>query len=102
MFVFLLLIAIGGILLYVFAKQQLEGVKRNLRSTNFTSSGKNDEEVGRRERMTIRRLMPAKEDQEEEELRERGGLLQSTSTTPTHNSNSRRRKGIPHRAPLGS
>lgn len=102
MFVFLLLIAIGGILLYVFAKQQLEGVKRNIRNTNFIVNGKNDEEVGRRERMAIRRLMPAKEDQEEEELRERGGLLQSTSTTPTHNSNSRRRKGIPHRAPLGS
>lgn len=75
-------------------------MKRN-GNANFMLSTKNEEEVRSREGIR-RRLLVSKE--EEEELREGVDIYQSTPP-PTHNSNisnSRRRKGTPHRAPLGS
>ncbi|KAJ6395282.1 hypothetical protein OIU77_020529 [Salix suchowensis] len=57
--------------------------------------GSKDDEVGE---MREGRL-PSKE---EEELRERGQQEMYTSTLTPPNSNSRRRKGTPHRAPFGS
>ncbi|KAJ6739636.1 PLATZ TRANSCRIPTION FACTOR FAMILY PROTEIN [Salix koriyanagi] len=57
--------------------------------------GSKDDEVGE---MREGRL-PSKE---EEELRERGQQEMYTSTLTPPNSNTRRRKGTPHRAPFGS
>ncbi|XVF69045.1 hypothetical protein PTKIN_Ptkin11bG0049800 [Pterospermum kingtungense] len=70
--------------------------------TTFVISNKNIEEEIRREGTTARRL--ASKD-EEEELREGSPqeMYRSPSAnTSTAHSNSRRRKGIPHRAPFGS
>lgn len=75
-------------------------------NVSFALSAKKDEEIGKMEEGMARRL-PSKK--EEEELRE-GIHKQVYRSTPSPNchrsspqacSNSRRRKGIPHRAPLG-
>lgn len=61
----------------------------------------------RRERMPIIRRLQVKEDNQEQ-LREsnigqqnKAEMYQSKPPQPHNNSNSRRRKGIPRRAPLG-
>lgn len=72
---------------------------------SFYSRGKKNEEVlGRRERIG-RRLGSEEEEEEEEELLLRVGRNQEAeiyqnNTHPSHSSNSRRRKGIPQRAPF--
>ncbi|PON55341.1 PLATZ transcription factor family protein [Parasponia andersonii] len=83
---------------------KLVGIKKN-GNANFMLSKKNEGVVGSREGMASR--MPSKEE-DDEELRE--GIIiqrdnstyQSTPRTPHSNSSSRRRKGTPHRAPLGA
>ncbi|XP_050213253.1 protein RGF1 INDUCIBLE TRANSCRIPTION FACTOR 1 [Mercurialis annua] len=77
---------------------KVEGIKK-IRVSNFNLSTKNEEIEGRR--------LASKEEAEEEELRvERPQEMYRTTSNqhpPSHhNSNSRRRKGIPHRAPFGS
>ncbi|KAJ9178029.1 hypothetical protein P3X46_009949 [Hevea brasiliensis] len=71
------------------------GIKKN-GDTNFNLTTKEEEMEERREGISGRRLTS----KEEEELRveSQQDMYRSTS----HNSNSRRRKGIPHRAPFGS
>lgn len=70
-------------------------------------SKKPDHEItGRRERMSINRRLPVKEDDQDQQLRESNiqqnkVKYQSEPSQPHNNSNSRRRKGIPRRAPLG-
>lgn len=81
---------------------KLIGIKQN-GNASFVLSAKKDEEIGRMQEGMGRRL-PSKE--EDEELRE-GIHNQVYQSTPSRHrplqacSNSRRRKGIPHRAPLG-
>ncbi|KAK7312616.1 hypothetical protein VNO77_36600 [Canavalia gladiata] len=83
---------------------KLVGIKKN-RNASFVVSAKKDEEIGRMHEGMPRRL-PSKE--EDEELRE-GIHKQVYQSTPSSHirpslhscSNSRRRKGIPQRAPLG-
>ncbi|EOY33654.1 hypothetical protein QUC31_018843 [Theobroma cacao] len=73
---------------------------RNNGDTSFLLSNKDEEEVTirRREGIAPNRL-PSKE---EEELREGSPQEMYRGTPNPAHSNSRRRKGIPHRAPLGS
>ncbi|KAK7257664.1 hypothetical protein RIF29_31804 [Crotalaria pallida] len=82
---------------------KLTGIKRN-GNASFVLSAKKDEEIVRMQKGKPRRL-PSKEEEEEDELREGiyKQVYQSTlsSPPPLACSNSRRRKGIPHRAPLG-
>ena len=82
---------------------QLVGIRKK-RDTSFVLSNKNNEEevmIQRREGIKSRRL--ASKEEEEEELREGNPQEMYRSGTPTTaHSNSRRRKGIPHRAPFGS
>ncbi|KAG2397506.1 uncharacterized protein HKW66_Vig0142580 [Vigna angularis] len=82
---------------------KVEGTKKN-GNVSFVLSAKKDEEIGRMHE-GMRRRLPSKE-----ELREgiHKQVYQSTSSNShlrpslQHGcSNSRRRKGIPHRAPLG-
>ncbi|XWS71547.1 hypothetical protein CRYUN_Cryun03dG0147000 [Craigia yunnanensis] len=69
--------------------------------TSFVLSNKNNEEevmIQRREGIAPRRLLSK---EEEEELRE-GNPQEMYRSCKPNTSNSRRRKGIPHRAPFGS
>ncbi|XVF05283.1 hypothetical protein REPUB_Repub05bG0158400 [Reevesia pubescens] len=77
---------------------KLVGIRKN-GDTSFVLSNKNNDEevmIQRSEGTTARRLAS----KEEEELRE--GNPQEMYRSATAHSNSRRRKGIPHRAPSGS
>ncbi|XP_021278953.1 uncharacterized protein LOC110412680 isoform X2 [Herrania umbratica] len=78
---------------------KLVGTRKN-GDTSFLLSNKDEEEVTirRREGIAPSRL-PSKE---EEELREGSPQEMYRGTPNTAHSNSRRRKGIPHRAPFGS
>ncbi|XP_022730038.1 uncharacterized protein LOC111285071 isoform X2 [Durio zibethinus] len=80
---------------------KLVGIRKK-GDTSFVLSNKNNKEevtIQTREGITARRL-PSKE---EEELREGNPQeMYRTGTPITAHSNSRRRKGIPHRAPFGS
>ncbi|KAE9616720.1 putative transcription repressor PLATZ family [Lupinus albus] len=75
------------------------GIKKN-GNASFVLSAKKDEEIGRMEKGMGRKLASKDED---EELREGmyKQVYQSTHSSSQPCSNSRRRKGIPHRAPLG-
>ncbi|GAV72109.1 PLATZ domain-containing protein [Cephalotus follicularis] len=75
---------------------KLEVIKKN-GDESFVLNTKNDEEIEARIEGTQIRL-PSKE----EELREGRQQDMYKSTFPPTHSNSRRRKGIPHRAPFGS
>ncbi|XVE79353.1 hypothetical protein DITRI_Ditri14bG0051300 [Diplodiscus trichospermus] len=83
---------------------KLVGIRKK-GDTSFVISNKNNEEevmIERREGITATRLA-SKEEIEEEELREGSPQEMYRASTPTTaHSNSRRRKGIPHRAPFGS
>ncbi|KAI9194479.1 hypothetical protein LWI28_006393 [Acer negundo] len=70
---------------------KLVSIKRNVGGTSFMINSKNNNE----EEISGGR--------EEEQLREgrQQEIMYSSNTPPTH-SNSRRRKGIPHRAPFGT
>ncbi|KAJ4835615.1 hypothetical protein Tsubulata_010859 [Turnera subulata] len=77
---------------------KLVGIKSN-GDANFNLSTKN-EEIEERGGEGMARRLPSKEN---EELREgnQKDMFTNTPPNPVH-SNSRRRKGIPHRAPFGS
>ncbi|KAB5540613.1 hypothetical protein DKX38_013587 [Salix brachista] len=76
---------------------KLVGIKKS-GDANFNLSTKNEET-----RDGQGRRLPSKEEEEEEELREGSQRDMYTSTPiPPQYSTSRRRKGIPHRAPFGS
>ncbi|KAI5322502.1 hypothetical protein L3X38_031574 [Prunus dulcis] len=78
---------------------KLVGLKKN-GEASFILSPKKEEEEGRREGIEIR--LPSKELEDQLPQGMQQDLYQNTPTPPHHsNSNSRRRKGIPHRAPLG-
>lgn len=75
------------------------GLKKN-GEASFILSAKKEEEEGRREGIEIR--LPSKELEDQLPQGMQQEMYQNTPTPPHHsNSNSRRRKGIPHRAPLG-
>ncbi|KAG2670908.1 hypothetical protein I3843_14G106900 [Carya illinoinensis] len=86
---------------------KLAGMKKNGDLRFVILSKKPDHEItGRRERMSINRRLPVKEDDQDQQLRESNiqqnkVKYQSEPSQPHNNSNSRRRKGIPRRAPLG-
>ncbi|KAK1589253.1 hypothetical protein Q3G72_032013 [Acer saccharum] len=77
---------------------KLVAIKRNGGGTSFMINSKNNNE----EEISGGRRLGSKEE-EEEQLREgrQEEIMYSNNTPPTH-SNSRRRKGIPHRAPFGT
>ncbi|XP_021812151.1 uncharacterized protein LOC110755276 isoform X3 [Prunus avium] len=78
---------------------KLVGLKKN-GEASFILSAKKEEEEGRREGIEIR--LPSKELEDQLPQGMQQEMYQNTPTPPHHsNSNSRRRKGIPHRAPLG-
>ncbi|XP_024030227.1 uncharacterized protein LOC21395001 [Morus notabilis] len=92
---------------------KLVGIKKN-GDANFILSAKNEKGVvGSREGIMARRILSSKqqeleEDEEDEELREgiikqadHGKEMYQSTFRPPHSTSSRRRKGIPHRAPLG-
>ncbi|KAH9700288.1 hypothetical protein KPL71_024636 [Citrus sinensis] len=74
---------------------KLEGIKKN-GEASFVLSNKNEEEIPQ-EREGMQRRLPTKE---KEELREGRQQDMHRSTPPPTHSNSRRRKGIPQRAPF--
>ncbi|PQQ14102.1 uncharacterized protein Pyn_06914 [Prunus yedoensis var. nudiflora] len=78
---------------------KLVGLKKN-GEASFILSAKKEEGRGRREGIEIR--LPSKELEDQLPQGMQQEMYQNTPTPPHHsNSNSRRRKGIPHRAPLG-
>ncbi|KAL5763911.1 hypothetical protein ACOSP7_016265 [Xanthoceras sorbifolium] len=77
---------------------KLVGIRRNGSATFMLNNKNNEEEIsGTREGIMGRRL--GSKEEEEEQLREGRQQEMYRNTPPTH-SNSRRRKGIPHRAPF--
>ncbi|GMN59822.1 hypothetical protein TIFTF001_028902 [Ficus carica] len=94
---------------------KLVGIKKN-GDANFILSAKNEGEVGNREGMARRRITSSKQIKEEEEdqgeeeeeivsegklIKQENGKMYQSTLCPPHSTSSRRRKGIPHRAPLG-
>ncbi|KAF5744795.1 hypothetical protein HS088_TW07G00375 [Tripterygium wilfordii] len=82
---------------------KLVGIKKNVGGASFMLSEKNVNEEGAAAEGRRRLLLGSKE--EEEELREARQLqeeIRYSSTPPPTHTNSRRRKGIPQRAPFGS
>ncbi|XP_038694228.1 uncharacterized protein At3g50808-like [Tripterygium wilfordii] len=77
---------------------KLVGIKKSKGGATFMLSEKNVEEEGTAAKGRRRRLLLTSS--KEEELREE--IRYSSSTPPPTHTNSRRRKGIPHRAPFGS
>lgn len=78
---------------------QLAGIRKNGDATFIINSSKNEAEMSQT-REGIQRRLGSKE--EEEELREGRPQDMYGRTPPPPQSNSRRRKGIPHRAPFGT
>ncbi|OAY38111.1 protein RGF1 INDUCIBLE TRANSCRIPTION FACTOR 1 [Manihot esculenta] len=78
---------------------KLVGIKKN-GSDKLKVTSKKEEMEERKEGIGGRRLQSKEEEEEEEELRV--GSQQDMYRSNSHNSNSRRRKGIPHRAPFAS
>ncbi|KAJ4724992.1 PLATZ transcription factor family protein [Melia azedarach] len=76
---------------------KLAGIKKNGDASFVLSSKNNEEEEMSEAREEMRRRLGTKE---EEELREGRQQDMYRSTPPPTHSNSRRRKGIPHRAPF--
>ncbi|XP_044480358.1 protein RGF1 INDUCIBLE TRANSCRIPTION FACTOR 1 [Mangifera indica] len=78
---------------------KLAGIRKNGDATFIINSSKNEAEMSQT-REGIQRRLGSKE--EEEELREGRPQDIYGRTPPPPQSNSRRRKGIPHRAPFGT
>ncbi|XP_065868975.1 protein RGF1 INDUCIBLE TRANSCRIPTION FACTOR 1-like [Euphorbia lathyris] len=84
---------------------KVAGLKKNGEGNFNLSTKKENMEDSSKERIVIGRRLASKQDEEEDQEQEQEVeqvKLQTNPSTSHRNSNSRRRKGIPHRAPFRS